>query len=61
MMSEALTDKLVLIETLADALATDAQADAAGLEAITPQSRQTLTLMLLEAVKDVQRVVEADE
>ena len=61
MMSEALTDKLVLIETLADALATDAQADAAGLEAITPQSRQTLTLMLLEAVKEVQRVVEADE
>ena len=61
MMSEALTEKLVLIETLADALATDAQADAAGLEAITPQSRQTLTLMLLEAVKELQRAVEAYE
>ena len=60
-MSEALTEKLVLVETLADALATDAQADAAGLEAITPQSRQTLTLMLLEAVRDVQRAVEEHE
>jgi len=60
-MSEVLTEKLLLIEALADALATDAQADAAGLEAIAPQSRQTLTLMLLEAVGEAQRAVEASE